>query len=135
MADRSFLPPAGALEANVVSLYANVSIGATGAPTLNTNPGSKGIASIVRNSAGKYTITLTDSYAKLLWATAGILDATNSDPTTVGVLCKVASETVSTSTPTVVIQFFDAATPFTAADPRNGAVVLFKAELRNSTVT
>jgi len=135
MADRSFIPHGGTLECDVKELFANVSIGASGAPTLNTSPGSVGIKSIVRNSAGKYTITLSDSYQKVLWASAQIMDSTNSDPTTVGCVAKLVSENVSNATPTVVIQFYDMATPFTAADPRNGATVLVKLELRNSTVT
>lgn len=116
-----------------MTLFGQFAVGATGAPTLAT-AASKGITSVVRNSAGKYTVTLQDSYAAFLWADAKLLDATNSDPTTVGCVAKLVSASVNGATATVVIQFYDTVSPFTAADPRNGATVLLKVELRNSSV-
>jgi hypothetical protein len=48
-------------EPSIMNLWAYVTIGAAGAPTL-VKAKSKGIKSIARNSSGDYTITLTDSY-------------------------------------------------------------------------
>jgi hypothetical protein len=52
-----------ALEKESKHLYASVSIGASGAPTLVRK---QGIASISRVSAGLYTVTLSDKYNKLM---------------------------------------------------------------------
>jgi hypothetical protein len=49
----------------MVSLLAKISIGASGAPTLIPNTGM-GIASIVRNSAGNYTINLSNTFYSLM---------------------------------------------------------------------
>ena len=125
----------GALEVDVCLLYANWAVGAAGAPTLGAT-GNKGITSVVRNSTGKYTVTFDDAYNGLLWADAIVMDATNSDPTTVGVVAKLVSQSVQTSgAGTVVIQFYSTATPGTVEDPRDGATIYFKAELRRSSVT
>lgn len=124
----------GCLEIDVVTLYANVSIGAAGAPTLNTSPGSKGIASVTRNSAGNYTFVFDESFQALLFADTAILDATASNPTTVGLVARIHAQDVSNGvTPSVTVCFYNF-TDGTAADPRNGAVVLFMADMRFSTV-
>lgn len=49
---------------NLAALYAQVAIGASGAPTINA-PASMGIDSISRVSAGKYLITLNKKYQAL----------------------------------------------------------------------
>lgn len=100
-----------------------VSIGAAGAPTIVSQE-NKGIASIARNSAGKYTITLQDNYYALLMAqgmclTAGIPAA----PT-----FSVFSEAVASGS--IVVQFSDAAGA--AADPGNGELVYIQLSLSNS---
>lgn len=135
MSSHSFHRMLGALEIDVVHLYARFTVGAAGVATIVSAPGSKGITSIVRSAAGKYVVTLDDAYYQFLMGHAVVQDATNSDPTTVGVLARVFSETVSTpANPGVVtIQFYNVANG-SAADPRNGAVVLVKLEMRNSTV-
>lgn len=135
MSNHSFHRLLGALEIDVVCLYARFTVGAAGAPTLVSAPGSKGVTSVSRTSAGLYVLTLDDGYQKLLWGAAQILDATNSDPTAVGVASKLVSNVDGANNPaTVTIAFFDMATPYTAADPRNGATVLVKLEFRNSSV-
>ena len=63
MANRSFTDYALTLEKSPVTLYGDVQVGAVGAPTVVTK-NSKGIKSVVRNSAGRYTITLSDTYFK-----------------------------------------------------------------------
>lgn len=130
----SYHPYHGCLEIDVVSLFANVSIGGTGAPTLNVSPGSKGFVSVVRNSAGKYTFTLDESYQALLFAGVSVLDSTASDPTAVGVVARIFAQDVANgTTPTFVISFYKMSDG-TAVDPRSGAVLLVKADLRYSTV-
>ncbi len=52
------------LEKEVVHLFAQVTIGAAGAPTLVTNNQSKGFASITRTGAGAYDIVMQDSWYK-----------------------------------------------------------------------
>lgn len=56
------------MEKYVVDLWAKVSFGASGAPTLDTNNDSKGIASITRNDTGSYTLVLQDNYYRFLGA-------------------------------------------------------------------
>ena len=65
MANRFFSRESYSLEKGPVRLWAKVSIGASGAPTLSSG-NCKGIASIARNSAGDYTVTLSDKYNKFL---------------------------------------------------------------------
>lgn len=65
MANRWFDQFRFSLEKNVVELYLKVSIGGSGAPTMDSTQ-SKGITSITRNSAGDYTVVMQDNYYRLL---------------------------------------------------------------------
>lgn len=65
MANRRLFQFNYSYERDLVHIHAKIAIGASGAPTLNA-PLSKGILSIVRNSAGDYTIRLTDSFNQLM---------------------------------------------------------------------
>ncbi len=131
MANRSYHRIAGALELESVMLWAQVTIGGTGAPTLSRG---KGIASVTRNSAGQYKLTLQDAYVLLLDAHVTILDTNSSDPSSVGCLGRVKSQDVANVTaPTVTMQMF-ASDDGAAADPASGAVLLIKLELKNSSV-
>jgi hypothetical protein len=134
MADRMFLPSGGTLDVDVKTLYCQITVGATGAVTSFTGKG-RGIKTVVRNSAGNYTLTLEDQYQNLKWGDVQLVDATSSDPTSVACVGRVASAAPKAATPTVVIQGYLAGTPGSAADFRNGAVVMVKLELQNSTVT
>lgn len=131
MANRRFLPPLGHLEVDCVELFGTITIGATGAVSSSTG---KGISTVVRDSAGKYTITLSDRYNALLYASGIILDDTDSDPVTVGVQPRLYSQAVNNATPTVVFQFYNH-TNGAAADPASGAVVYLNFKLRNSSVS
>lgn len=73
MANRWFNQFFHTLEKFPVALYAKVSFGTSGAPTLSV-VNSKGIASISRSAAGTYLVTLQDKYVKLLCAN-GVFDA------------------------------------------------------------
>ena len=131
MANRTFRQPLGCLEVDVVSLYGSITFGSSGAVDSSTG---KGITSVTRNSAGKYTILLDGSYPSFLWAEAKILNSALSDPTTVGIFANLFSQAVSSTTPTVVMQFV-AMDDGAAADPASGAVCYFKIDLRNSSVS
>jgi hypothetical protein len=130
MANRMFHPNGGALEQRVVTLYGTATIGASGAVSASTG---KGIATIVRTSAGKYTVTLSDSYNSLMYGDCKLLHSTLSDPNTVGIYANLFSTAVTGATPTVVFQFQNV-TDGAAADPASGAVIYFKFDLKNSTV-
>lgn len=66
MASRSF-NRLQALQKEIKHLHAKVNIGTTGAPTLVTaNGASMGIASVVRDGQGLYTVTLEDQYVALV---------------------------------------------------------------------
>ena len=65
MAHRHFFQFRLALEPSVVELWAVVSIGSSGAPTLVRG---KGIKAITRTGTGEYTVALQDSYTSLLEA-------------------------------------------------------------------
>lgn len=64
MANRNFQNNLYHMERSVVKLFAEVAIGATGAPTLIGY--KNGIASVSRTVAGEYLVTLEDSYFELL---------------------------------------------------------------------
>ena len=133
MANRSFYPNHQSLEVDCVHLWAEINIGASGAVSSSSG---LGIASVTKETAaGQYTIALTDSYNKLLWAGISLLDDADSDPTSVAVSARIQSEDVdSDSAPELVIQGYDV-TDGSAANFANGAKLLVKIELRNSSVS
>lgn len=123
MANRWFNQFQGTLEKSVVTLFAEIAIGATGAPTLTRG---KGVASIVRDSAGTYTLTLQDSYPRLLgWRFGFLVDGDPAAP-----LVNPKTETVS-STKTVVFQC-NAVDGTTATDPASGEKLFVELKLSNS---
>lgn len=133
MANRRFEQFQLSLEKKVVNLFLKVSFGSTGAPTIVKG---KGICSIVRNSAGKYTITYgipasatdpakTDTYASLLGVQHQFLNATA--PAAPGMYI-VADNAASG---TIQVQFNAAGT---ATDPGSGENVLMHLKLSNSSI-
>lgn len=121
MASRNF-NRAQNLEKEVKSLYADVAIGATGAPTLTKG---LGIASIARTGAGAYDITLEDKYVRLMHVSFNELDSTSEDIT-----FQLTAETVST---TKVVSFVTKAAAVDT-DPQNGSRILIKVDVKNSSV-
>jgi hypothetical protein len=81
MANRFFNQFSKTMEKEVVSLFAHVTFGASGAATLDA-VNSKGIVSVVKQSTGKYRILFgttaasKDSYYKFFNARATFLNAT-----------------------------------------------------------
>jgi hypothetical protein len=131
MANRRYDQFRYSLEHKVVDLFAKVTFGASGAPTLAAAV-SKGIKSIVRNGAGDYTVTLQDPYAGLLlvkhnFDTSGAAGAAPAAP---GMWLKAQS--VGTSSGGTIRLVFNAAG--TATDPASGEAVLLQLVLKNSSV-
>lgn len=121
MANRSFNRKQ-ALEKEVKELYANVSIGGTGACTLNSSPG---IASITRNSAGNYSIVLQDSYASLkMFEVVQILSSAQD----------LSFQLIAESVASTKILNFVCLTGASATDPTSGSKLLIKIDVKNTTV-
>ena len=111
-----------ALEKEVKTLHADIAIGASGAPTLTKG---LGIASVTRDSAGVYDITLEDDYTRLLSVDVKQLVAASED-----LAFQLESETVST---TKIIRI-RAHAAGVETDPSSGSRLLVKIELKNSSV-
>lgn len=126
MANRLFQQFRFSLEKKVVELWGHVTFGAVGAPTLDT-ANSKGIKSIVRNSAGTYTITLQDTYKYLLkvdahWINPGAAPAAPS-------VYVVSQNIGNLAAPTIVIKTNAAGT---ATDPATTDELKFHLTFRDS---
>lgn len=120
-------------EKRVVDVYAQVTFGASGAPTLNA-VNSKGVKSISRVSAGRYLVTFgtnaqlpVDTYVKLL-CVKNVFDttATAAAPAAPGMF--VAAQALNVGT--ITIQFNAAGT---ATDPASGEVAYIDFCLGDST--
>jgi len=111
-------------EANITKLYLRADIGASGAPTLDTDD-SKGIASIARTATGDYTITLDEAYNKHLHTSVTLIEADDTD-----LQIQVAATDVS-SAKTIQIICTAAATP---ADPPDGSDLTMEITLKNTSV-
>lgn len=130
MASRSFNPPLGSLEVDVVDLFGTITIGSSGAVSASSG---KGVASVALVGTGGYTITLEDTYQALLFAGATQLDSADETPASVGVHTRLAAQDVA-SAKTVTLQCF-AGDDGADAHPADGAVIYFNLRLRNSSVT
>lgn len=117
-----------ALTKEVKALFAQVAIGAAGAPTINAAK-SLGVASIVRNSAGNYTVTLSDKYMDLLELSCSRELAAGAPAALGGFV--VRSQDVDAAK-TIVVEFVDAAGA--AIDPASGTTLRMKIDLKNSSV-
>lgn len=127
MSNRLYTQFRYSLEKRVVDLFADVTFGASGAPTLNTAK-SKGVKSITRSSAGKYVLTLQDSFNGLLMLKHSFVNATA--PAAPGAY--IVSHTVGSASPaTITIQFNAAGT---ATDPASGEEALLQVVLKDSGV-
>lgn len=123
MANRNFNRKQ-ALEKEVKEIYARVTIGASGAPTLVANQ-SLGVASISRTSAGLYVLTLQDKYMRLMHAHVEIVT-----PSAENIKANVSAESVA-SAKTVT---FRCTATATATDPASGDSFLIALQLKNSSV-
>jgi hypothetical protein len=123
MANRSF-NRLQALDKEVKQIYARVTIGASGAPTL-VAADSVGVASISRVSAGLYTITLQDTYNKLVYGNCEVRTPSAED-----IKANLVTESVSSAK---TVQFRCVAVA-TATDPASGDSLYVVLHLKNSSV-
>lgn len=123
MANRNFNRKQ-ALDKEVKELYLDVAIGASGAPTLSRGLGA---ASISRSSTGLYVITLQDAYNRLMFADVQTLTASAED-----IQAQLVSESVA-SAKTISFRTVKSSDA-TVVDPSNGARLLIKLELKNSSI-
>ena len=117
------------LEKRMIDIYAQFSVGATGAPTLNA-PLSKGVASVARVSAGLYDVTLADPYVALMGVLPTITLASGA-PAAVGGMV-VRSYSIASGRAVIRVLFVDGAGA--AVELNNGAVVNLKFELKGTSV-
>lgn len=126
MANRSFSQFFLSLLKQPVLLTGRVTFGSSGAPTLDA-VSSKGIKSITRNSAGKYTVVLQDTYPKL-FAFKHVFVVGSGAPAAPAAFL-ISEQVASGTTPSFVVQFNAAGT---ATDPASGEEVRFTLILTNS---
>jgi hypothetical protein len=126
MANRNFNRKQ-ALDKEIKEIYAKVSVGASGAPTMDASR-SVGVASVARNSAGRYTITLQDAYMHLHQLSHSLQFAAGAPASAQMV---IRSEAVDTAK-TIVVEFLDASGA--AVDVDSGTILRFKFDLKNSSV-
>ena len=131
MANRMWLPHAGCLEVDVVTLFCKIVVGASGAVTSGAG---KGIVSVTKEtSAGQYTVLLSDPYHTLLGCSFALLDDADA-AAAVGTAFRLNSEAVATAAaPTLVIQASDTATG-ADANLTDGAILYVTIQVRNSSV-
>jgi len=122
MASRCFNNETLTLERQVVALYAEVAIGASGAATLTRG---KGVASVAKSATGKYRFTLQDKFARLL-AVSGVVEKS----TVAGLTLELVAEDVA-SGKTIDIATVDHTTP-AYTEPASGTVIWAKFELTNA---
>lgn len=137
MANRFFNQFHKSLEKEPVSIYARVSFGASGAPTLDA-VNSKGVVSVTRNSAGTYTFVfgtkagMLDVYNRLLHCQAIFNTAGASGAVPAAPMIYVKADSVATvNTSLLQIVCINADTP-AATDPASGEVGLFRFIFKNS---
>jgi hypothetical protein len=112
-------------ERDTVETLMNVSIGASGAPTL-TSQLNKGIVSITRNSAGTYTILLKDTSNKLMGVDMSVINATGI-PT--APIIGIKNNNVNSNT-APSIQIVTSNLSGVATDPANGDILLISIKTR-----
>lgn len=119
-------------ERQPVDINMKVTIGATGAPTLVSGQ-NKGILSITRNSAGKYTIVLNSSFNRLLMLDSMVLLASGLPAAPV---CNVVADNSAAAAKSIVIQYSAATnsstTTLVATDPADGETLLISMKLKNA---
>ncbi len=115
-------------EREITDIYLKVNIAGSGAPTIASG-NAKGVTSITHNSAGNYTILLSQPYNRLLDVSSQSISGSSAQAAP---MCTVVSEAVATAAaPTVILQY-RAIDNSTATDPASGEVLLIKISVRNS---
>lgn len=113
-------PLVGSTESKIYRLYFEFAIGATGA--VGTITRNRGISSIVRNSAGDYTLNLKDSWNALVGYNFDVI--VSGPAATDGTWSLLKARTLgATSTPSVEFVCFTNNGTQTAADPKSGSII------------
>lgn len=136
MASRLFTQFRLTLEKQVADIFAHITFGSTGAPTLDAK-NSKGIVSVTRNSTGNYTLVFgtnasrLDTYQRLFQATH-LFDATgNSGTAPAAPLMYLVGNSISTvGTASITVQFTNGSG--TATDPASGEAVTLNFSFKNT---
>lgn len=115
-----------AYQRDLVDIFARVSFGASGAPTLQEG---KGISSIVRLSAGLYEIRLREGFAGVMMVAASPLMASGSPASPIMVVREI-SQSNSLTSPRIRIEFQNAAGA--ATDPASGSLRLIHIITKNT---
>lgn len=121
MANRNFKRKQ-ALESEIKEIYAEVAIAGSGAPTLTRGTG---VASVTRDSAGVYIVTLQDKYSRLMHVSVAQVVAAAED-----LGFQVEAHDV-TSAKTVTIRCVAAGVE---TDPSSGSSLLISLQLKNTSV-
>lgn len=129
------------LEKGVSTIYMNVAIGSSGAPTLTAKE-NKGIQAIVRNSAGDYTVTLgqpsatgqvavLDKYQRIL--NINYVSIAGASVSAVTGCYLVADSVKSAGTFEIVFTAPTSSSVTTpvATDPASGEIILLEIVLKN----
>lgn len=111
-----------------ITINAQIAIGATGAPTITY--GNNNIATMVRNSAGDYTLTFRSVFYRLINASV-VFNSGSSLPA--APLMNIKANSISTAK-TLEIVFSDADTP-AATDPASGEIMYLSFVFENSSVS
>lgn len=109
-----------------VVLFAQVAIGASGAPTIAANTGL-GISTIVRNSAGNYTITFSNAFATLLDLDVNSISGASAPAAPA---FNIVANGVASST----LQFQLRNNSGVATDPASGEILLISVTMDRSSV-
>lgn len=125
MANRRFYQLRLSYERDIVDIYVKVAIGAAGAPTILN---AKGVVTVIRNSAGNYTLNLRDNFNVLLDVDSKFISGASA-PAAQNV--NIVSETViSTTAPALIIQARNSAG--VATDPASGEIMIVRITARNA---
>lgn len=116
----------------ITPIFAKVTFGASGAPTLSTSAGqATGITSIAggaaASSTGVYTIVLNGPFSSFLGASA-VFEVT---ATGIGASPIMGIKSYTASTRTLVITFSDVETP-AATDPASGEILHLTLFMKNT---
>lgn len=136
MANRFFNQFRLSLEKQVADVFARITFGASGAPTIVTAQ-TKGVVSVTRNSAGKFTFvfgtnaSMLDTYNKLLGVTVAFDSSGNSDTAPAAPLWDITDNSISTAG-TASIQLTFRNTSGTATDPASTEAIYVNFTFRNS---
>lgn len=136
MANRFFNQFRLSLEKQVVDIFAKVTYGASGAPTLDTSV-SKGVVSVTKNSTGVYTFvfgtnaSMLDTYNKLLGVHVTYDGSGDSDAAPDAPLWNITDNSIATvGSASIQITFRN--TSGTATNPSQNEVMYFQFTFRNS---